>query len=91
MNVFLAFFEHVLSLIHDDHAQKFQNLLEITNDYPYKNTITIKNLQWLAKEIYRHLHSLSPPIMNDVFQIREKVYNLKSFQLDSSNKKTVKF
>lgn len=46
MNVFLAFFEHALSLIHDDHAQKFQNLLEITNDYPYKNTITIKNLQW---------------------------------------------
>ena len=58
MNVFLAFFEHALSLIHDDHVQKFQNLLEITNDYPYKNTITIKKLAMAYNDIsivYLHL------------------------------------
>ena len=28
------------------------------------------------KKIYKFIYGLSPPIMNDLFQIKENVYNL---------------
>ena len=35
-----------------------------------EKTIYIKNLECLAKEIFKFLHGLSPPIMNDIFEVR---------------------
>ena len=52
----------------------------------------IKKLKCFVKEIYKFFHGLSPPRINDVFQIRGNIYHLRNFQaLYSSNKKTVKF
>ena len=35
-----------------------------------------KKLECLAKEIYKFLHGLSLPIMNDIFEARGNIYNL---------------
>ena len=48
-------------------------------------------MESLAKEIYKFLNGLSPPIMNVAFIIRNNNYNLRSFQcLYATNKRTVK-
>ena len=81
-------FECALRLIHNDHVSSFQNILEITKE----KTIHQNNLESLAKEIYKFLNGLSPPIMNDAFMIRNNKYNLRNFQcLYSTNKRTVKY
>ena len=43
-----------------------------------ETTIHIRNLKFLVTEIYKFLNGLSPPIMNDVFQINECPYNLRN-------------
>ena len=76
--------ERELRLIHDDHVESFQYILELTNE----KTIYQKNLECLVKESCKFLHGLPPPTMNDFFQIRENFYNPENFQvLYSSNKK----
>ena len=51
-----------------------------------------KNLKCLAKEIYKFLHGLSPPIMNNIFKVRGNIYNVRNFQsLYSNCQKTVRF
>ena len=51
-----------------------------------------KDQKHLAKEIYKFLKGLSPPVMNDIFSFRDTPYNLRNFQwLYSDNKKTVKY
>ena len=48
-------------------------------------------MECLAKEIYKFLNGLSPPIMNGAFMIRNNNCNLRNFQcLYSTNKRTVK-
>ena len=59
--------ERALRLIHNDHVSTFQDILEIAKE----KTIHQNNLQCLAKEIYKFLNGLSPPIMNGAF-IRNK-------------------
>ena len=58
--------ERALRLIHNDHVSTFQDILEITKE----KTIQQNNLECLAKEIYKFLNGLSPPIMNGAFMIR---------------------
>ena len=43
-----------------------------------KTTIHIPDLKFLATEIYKFLKGLSPPIMNEVFQINKCPYNLRN-------------
>ena len=77
-----------LWLIHKYHVQSFQNKFGITNE----KTVHHKNLECLLKKIYKFLHDLFLPIMNDVLQIRENIYNLWNLQsLHSNSKETVKF
>ena len=58
--------ERALRLIHNDHVSTFQDILEITKE----KTIQQNNLECLAKEIYKFLNGLSPPIINGAFMIR---------------------
>ena len=51
--------ERALRLIHNDHVSTFQDILEINKE----KTIHQNNLECLAKEIYKFLNGLSPPIM----------------------------
>ena len=52
-----------------------------------EKTIHQNNLENLAKEIYKFLNGLSPPIMNDAFMIKNNKCNRRNFQcLYSANK-----
>ena len=55
--------KRTLRLVYDDHVQLFQNIPGMSNE----KTVHQKILESLAKEMYRFLHDLSLPIMNDVF------------------------
>ena len=46
-----------------------------------EKTIHQNNLECLAKEIYKFLNDLLPPIMNDAFMIRNNKYNLGIFSV----------
>ena len=57
-----------------------------------ETTIHIRNLKFLVTEIYKFLNGLSPPIMNEVFQINECPYNLRNPRtLGSKQKSTVRY
>ena len=80
--------ERALRLIHNDHISSFQDILETTKE----KIIHKSNLESLAKEIYKFLNGLSPPIMSGAFMIRNYKYNLRNFQcLYSTNKRTAKY
>ena len=57
--------ECALRLIHNDHVGSFQDILKMTKE----KTIHYNNLESLAKEIYKFLNSLPPPIMNGAFRM----------------------
>ena len=87
-NIMNRIHERALRLIQNDHVSTFQDILEITKE----KTIHQNNLECLAKEIYKFLNGLSPPIMNGVFMIRNNNYNLINFRrLYSTNKRRVDF
>ena len=54
--------ERALRLVYDDYESSFQELL--TKD----NTVTIhhRNIQYVAIEMYKIIHNLCPPIMNEL-------------------------
>ena len=80
--------KRALRLIYNEHVSSFQGILEMTKE----KTIHQNNLESLAKEIYKFLNGLSPPIMNDAFMIRNNKYNLRNFQRPySTNKRTTKY
>ena len=78
-----------LRLIHNDNVSTFQDILDMTKE----KTIYQNNLESLAKEIYKFLNRLSPPIMHDAFRIRNNKYNnLRNFQcLYYTNKRSAKY
>ena len=75
-NLINRFHKCALRLTHNDHVRSFQDLLEMTKE----KTLHQINMESLAKEIYKFLTGLSPPIMNDAFMIRNNKYNLRNFQ-----------
>ena len=80
--------ERALRIIHKDYNSSFSELLEMTNE----TTLHIRNLKSLVTEIYKFLNGLSPPIMNEVFQINECPYNLRNPRtLASKHKSTVRY
>ena len=44
-----------------------------------------RNLQFLAIEIYKALHNLSPPFMSELFQLKNIKYNLRKGKTLTSN------
>ena len=80
--------ERVLPFVHDNYNSSFHHILEISNE----KTIHQRNLEHLAKEIYRFVKGLLPPIMNNFFSFRDTPYKLRNFQcLYSNNKNIVKY
>ena len=41
--------------------------------------LNIKNVDYLARGVYKFQHGLSPSIMNDIFKARYNTYNLRNF------------
>ena len=87
-NLLSRIHERAVRLIHNDHVSPFQDILEMTKE----KTIHQSNLESLAKEIYKFLNGLLPPIMHDAFMIRNNKYNLRNFHcLYSTYKRTAKY
>ena len=57
--------ERALRLIHNSHVSSLQDILQMTKE----KTIHQNNLERFAKEIYKFLNGLSPPVINDAFTV----------------------
>ena len=66
--------ERCLRIIYNDKTSTFKKLLEKDNPV----SIHYSNIQALAIEMYKVANGMSPEIMNEIFQLREKShYNLR--------------
>ena len=69
--------ERSLRIIYNNYSNSYSELMKIHNE----KTVHQCNIQTLMIEVYKFLNGLSPPIMNDVFCLRENTYNLRNFRL----------
>ena len=57
-----------------------------------ESTIHVRNLIFLLTEVHKFLNGLSPPIMNEVFQTNDYLYDLRNPRiLASKHKSTIKY
>ena len=68
----------------DDHKSSYCELLMTKKEH----TIHQQNINVLMKEIYKFENNLSPPLIDDMFQVRKINYNLRHFQKFANTKKT---
>ena len=66
--------ERALRLTYKDNKSSFKQLLEKDDSV----TVTHKNLQVLAKEIFKVKNNLAPDFTKDVFELKEPPLNLRS-------------
>ena len=66
--------EKALRLTYKDNKSSFKQLLEKDDSV----TVTHKNLQVLAKEIFKVKNNLAPDFTKDVFELKEPPLNLRS-------------
>ena len=79
--------ERCLRIIYSDKISTFKELLEKDNSA----SIHYRNIQALATEIYKVSNGVSPEIMNEIFQLREKShYNLR-YTTDSTRNSTDRY
>ena len=76
--------ERVLRIVHDDHNSSYSELLKTKNE----RTIHQQNINFLMKEIYKFENDLSPPLIDDMFQVRKINHDLRHFQEIANTKKT---
>ena len=76
--------ERALRIVHDDHISSYSELLKTNNE----RTIHQQNINVLMKEIYKFENDLSPPLIDDMFQVRKINYDLRHFQKIANTKKT---
>ena len=76
--------ERALRIVSDDHNSSYSELLIIKKEH----TIHQQNINVLMKEIYKFENNLSPPLIDDMFQVRKINYNLRHFQKFANTKKT---
>ena len=78
--------ERSLRLCHNDYTSSYDELLskqDLVN-------IHVRNIQQLMIEIFKCLKGISPPIMNDIFRLRNIPYTIRNLRdLDSWLPKTV--
>ena len=66
--------ETCLRIIYSDKSSTFEELLEKDGSV----TVHIRNIQKLAIEMFKVFKNLSPPIISDLFEVRENNYNLRN-------------
>ena len=64
--------EICLRIVYNSKKLSFKELLETDKSVP----IHIKNLQVLATEMFKAYRNISPPIVRQLFQLRNNDYNL---------------
>ena len=79
-------YERSLRLYHNDYTSSYDKLLskqDLVN-------IHVRNIQQLMIEIFKYLKGTSPPIMNDIFRLRNIPYTVRNPRdLDSWLPKTL--
>ena len=65
--------ERCLRLLYGDKSSSFEKLLEKDKSV----TIHSRNLQILAKEMFKVYRNISPPIFSEIFHRRDINYNLR--------------
>ena len=75
--------ERALRIVHDDHNSSYSELLKTKNE----RTIHQQNINVLMKGIYKFENDLSPPLIDDMFQVRKINYDLRHFQKIANTKK----
>ena len=77
-----------LRLIQQNYGSEFERLVENANEKSFHK----KCIEFLLIEVYKYLNSLSPDIMNTIFQLRQNSYNLRQFHsFESQNPRTKTF
>ena len=66
--------EMFLTFVYPDKTSTFQELL----DKDKSVSVYHKNIQVLAREIYKTVNGLAPTIMNSIFEIKDIEYNLRN-------------
>ena len=81
--------ERALRLVYSDHVYSFDELLKKDQSF----YIHDRNIQSLAKELYKSFQGLSPSIMKNVFHLKTNIpYNLRSrSELYCGNPRIVKY
>ena len=69
--------ERALRITYNNYINSYSELLQM---YKLKS-VHQNNIHFLMIEVYRFLNGLSPPIMDDIFRLRENRYNLRNFRL----------
>ena len=86
INLINKIHEQSLGISYKDQKTSYQNLVETHNEL----TLHQKNLQVLMTEIYKIVNS--PPIMNSLFEFRSNKYNIRNFQVLSTDfRRTVNY
>ena len=77
-----------LRISYKDQKTSYQNLLQTHDEL----TIHQRNLQVLMTEVYNIVNGVAPPIMNSLFEFRSNEYNIRNFQVLSTDfKRTVNY
>ena len=79
------FHEGALRIVYDDHNSSDSELLMTKNE----RTIHQQNINVLMKKIYKFENDLSPPLIDDMFQVCKTSYNLRHFQKIANSRKTL--
>ena len=77
--------ERALRIVHNDHNSSYSELLKTKNE----RTIHQQNINVLMKKIYEFENDLSPPLIDDMFQVRKINYDLRNFQKIANTKKNL--
>ena len=87
-NLIKKIHERSLRISYKDQETSYQNLLESRNEL----TIHQKSLQVLMAEIYKNVNHVAAPIMNSLFEFRSNKYNIRNFQVLSTDfRRTVNY
>ena len=73
--------ERFLRITYKNQKTSYHNLLETHNEL----TIHQRNLQVLMTEIYKIVNGVAPRIMNSLFEFRSNEYNIRNFQVLSTD------
>ena len=80
--------ERFLRITYKNQKTSYHNLLETHNEL----TIHQRNLQVVMKETYKIVNDVAPPIMNSLFEFRSNEYDIRNFQVLSTDfRRTVNY
>ena len=74
--------ERAVRVVYDDHSSSYSELVIAQNE----PTIHQYNIRSLMKEMFNFENNLSPPLIDDMLQVRGNTFNLKHFQKIEKNK-----